>query len=258
MKADAGILESDSPEQASTKIDRTLRAHAFAPDELDWFRARLAPLVGIEAAGPAEREESFIAWRRFLEGIAGSDPAVFVFEDLHWADPAMLEFLEHLADWSEGAPMLVVCTARPELTEFNEGWTKGLRNASMIGLAPLSEDDTARLIGDMLDQSVLPAEVQAPIVELAGGNPLYAEEFVRMLKDRRLLVQAGRSWTLAEGAEIPFPENVQGLIAARLDTLSPDRKTLLQDAAGAREGVLVRRRVCDGRPNGTGHRRGAP
>jgi predicted ATPase len=231
VKADAGILESDSPEQASAKLDRALRAHAFDTDELDWFRARLAPLVGVEAVASAEREESFIAWRRFLEGIAGSDPAVFVFEDLHWADPAMLEFLEHLADWSEGVAMLVVCTARPELTELYEGWTKGLRNASTIGLPPLSEEDTARLIADLLDQSAVPAEIQTPIVERAGGNPLYAEEFVRMLKDRGLLVQTGLSWTLVGGAEIPFPENVQGLIAARLDTLSADRKAVLQDAA---------------------------
>ncbi len=156
---------------------------------------------------------------------------IYVFEDLHWADPAMLAFIEHLADWSEGVPMLLVGTARPELSERHPNWGAGLRNASTMNLAPLSEEETARLIGELLGQVALPAEVQAPILERAGGNPLYAEEFVRMLKDRELLVQRGRTWELVAGADIPFPEGVQGLIAARLDSLPGERKALLQDAA---------------------------
>ena len=231
VKAEAGILESDDPDQAISKLDRVLRARAFALEDTEWFRARLAPLIGVEAPSSADREESFTAWRRFLEGVAGSDPAVFVFEDLHWADAALLAFLEHLADWSEGSPMLVVCTARPELTEQHVSWSRGLRNAAVIGLSPLSEADTGRSVSSLLDQPAMPAEIQAPIVERSGGNPLYAEEFVRMLKDRGLLVAGTRGWSWSEGPDFPFPENIQGLIAARLDTLAPDRKALLQDAA---------------------------
>jgi class 3 adenylate cyclase/tetratricopeptide (TPR) repeat protein len=232
VKAQAGILESDSLEEAGDKLEIALRAAGpFEPGEHEWLKARLAPLVGAEATGSAEQEESFTAWRRFLEAMPGSDPAVYVFEDLHWADRAMLAFIEHLADWSEGVPMLLVGTARPELSEKHPNWGAGLRNATTMNLAPLSEEETATLIGELLGQAVLPAEVQTPILERAGGNPLYAEEFIRMLKDRGLLVQHGRTWELAEAADIPFPEGVHGLIAARLDTLSAERKALLQDAA---------------------------
>ncbi len=97
--------------------------------ELPWLRARLGPLVGV-GGEPASQEESFTAWRRFCESLAADGPAVLVFEDLHWADPALLAFLEHLADWSEGVPLLLLCTARPELHEQHPTWAAGLRNAT--------------------------------------------------------------------------------------------------------------------------------
>ena len=227
VKAEAGILESDSPEAAAQKLQGVL------PEGTDreWLHQRLLPLIGLEASSTAEREELFTAWRRFLETLAEGRPSVFVFEDLHWADDAMLAFLEHLADWSEGVPMLLVGTARPELYERAPGWAGGKRNTTTINLSPLSDTETASLISALLGQAVLPAEVQSLILDRAGGNPLYAEEFVRLLKDRGLLVQKGRTLALAEGAEVPFPEGVHALIAARLDTLSPERKAMLQDAA---------------------------
>ena len=111
-----------------------------------WLRARLAPLVGA-AAEPVSQEESFTAWRRFLESLAADGPAVLVFEDLHWADTALLAFLEHLADWAEGVPLLLLCTARPELYERQPSFGADARNAQRINLAPLSDEETARLIG---------------------------------------------------------------------------------------------------------------
>jgi class 3 adenylate cyclase/tetratricopeptide (TPR) repeat protein len=228
VKHEAGILESDTPEQAAAKLDRVMRV----PDEeREWFRARLAPLVGAEGGAAADREESFTAWRRFLESLVVSGPGVFVFEDLHWADPALLEFLEHLVDWSEGVPMLIVCTARPEIYEKHPTWAGGKRNATTISLDPLTEEETARLVSELLDQTVLPADVQTTILERAGGNALYAEEFVRMLKDRGALVRRGRTWELVGDGDIAAPEGVHALIAARLDTLAPERKALLRDAA---------------------------
>ena len=118
-------------------------------------------------------------------------------------------------------PLLLVCTARPELYEQHPDWAAGLRNATTINLAPLTDEETARLIAALLEQAVLPAETQQALLERAGGNPLYAEEFVRLLADR--------GTSSAEAVEIP--DSVQALIAARLDTLSPERKSLLQDAA---------------------------
>ena len=163
VKAEAGILESDSTEQAEAKLDRALRGLPFEPGELGWVRARLAPLVGVEPPSTAEREESFTAWRRFLEAIASSGGAVFVFEDLHWADPALLEFLEHVADRAEGVPMLLVCTARPELVGAPpELWRGTSANATILNLAPLSEEETATLVGELLGTTSLPARRAEP------------------------------------------------------------------------------------------------
>ncbi len=216
VKAECGIRESDSPAEAAEKLDR-----AIVGDDSDgvWLKARLAPLVGVPAE-PASQEESFAAWRRFLESLAGERETVLVFEDLHWADSALLSFLEHLADWSEGTPLLMLCTARPELYEHHPTFGATARNAQRINLAPLTEQETARLIASLLERAVLPAETQRALLERAGGNPLFAEEFVRLLADRGNL-----------GEEVEVPDSVQALIAARLDTLSPERKSLLQDAA---------------------------
>ncbi|HXJ65204.1 MAG TPA: AAA family ATPase, partial [Actinomycetota bacterium] len=179
VKAHAGILESDPPDVAAAKLDAVLPEGT----ERAWFRQRLLPLLGIEATSTAEREELFTAWSRFIEHIADERPAVLVFEDLHWADDAMLAFLEHLADRIQGVPLLLVGTARPDLYERHSGYAAGLRNATPIRLSPLSNEETARLVSALLDATVLPAELQQPILERAGGTPLYAEEFVRLLRD---------------------------------------------------------------------------
>jgi class 3 adenylate cyclase len=217
VKAEAGILESDSAEVAASKLEM-----AVSPDEPErqWLLQRLAPLVGVEAASPAERQELFTAWRRFLEGLAAGRPTVLVFDDLHWADAALLDFLEHLAEWSQGVPLFVLCAARPELYERRPGWGAGQRNAHTINLSPLSDPETAQLVAHLISTAVLSPELEQAVLERAGGNPLYAEEFVRLLADRGLAPD-----------ETVLPESVQALIAARLDTLSPGRKSLLQDAA---------------------------
>jgi class 3 adenylate cyclase/tetratricopeptide (TPR) repeat protein len=227
VKAEAGILESDSTETAGTKLDEVL---AEGPDR-EWIRQRLLPLIGMEAASAATRDESFTAWLRFLESIARRGPAVFVFEDLHWADDAMLDFVEHVAARSEAAPMLVLGPTRPELVDRRPTWMSTARTATTLRLEPLTDEETARLISTFLGEAVLPADLQSLVLERAEGNPLYAEEFVRLLSDRRLLVRKGRTLALAEGFEVPSPESLLGLIAARLDTLSPEHKQLLADAA---------------------------
>ncbi len=226
VKAHAGILETDEPDAAAAKIDAVIpEDHPDAP----WLRQRLRPLVGLEAS-PAAREENFSAWRTFLESLAETSAAVIVMEDLHWADEALLEFVEYLADYAEGVPMLLVCTARPELFEHHPGWAGGKRNALTVNLAPLSGGETLHLISDLLDEDLMGEEIGPLIVERSGGNPLYAEEFVRLLKDMGTLNSSGSTWVLDPAAEIPMPSGIQGIIAARLDTLTPGRKALLQDA----------------------------
>ncbi len=227
VKAHAGILETDDPATAIAKLDVVL------PDgeERAWFRQRLLPLLGIEANSSAEREELFTVWRRFLEHIAEQGPTVVVFEDLHWADPAMLAFIEHLADRAEAVPLLVVGTARPELFEHHPHYAGGRSNVDRVSLGPLSDAETALLVAAMLDTAVVPTGLQQPILYRAGGNPLYVEELVRLVEDRDLIVAKGGSWELRPGAEVPFPDSVQALIAARLDTLTGEVKSLLADAA---------------------------
>lgn len=233
VKGQAGILESDEPDEAASKLGSAVDAVVEDPAEREWLRARLAPLVALatDPAGGADREESFTAWRRFLEALASARPLVLVFEDLHWADRAFVEFLEHLVDWATDIPMVVVCSARPELYERFPGWGGGKRNSTTISMGPLSEAETARLVSALLAQAVLPAEVQAALLDRCGGNPLYAEEFVRMLLDRGILERRGRTLVLASDGDVPVPETVRALVAARLDTLPPDRKSLLQDAS---------------------------
>jgi hypothetical protein len=149
---------------------------------------------------------------------------VLVVEDLHWADELSLDFLDHLVDWAAGVPLLVVATARPELLARRPGWGGGKANSTSMALSPLGPQDTARLVADLLGQVLLPAEVQAALLARAGGNPLYAEEYVRMLSDRRFLRRVGGSWRLERAEELPLPESVEGIIAARLDALGPDDK----------------------------------
>ncbi len=230
VKAQAAILESDDPREGAAKLDAAVRAVAGDVAEREWLKARLAPLVGLASVAEAasSRDESFMAWRRFLQLVAAQSPLILVIEDLHWADPALLDFLEQLVDQAGQVGLLLVATARPELLDRRPGWGVGRRTAETISLSPLSDEQTALLIAALLGQSMLPAEVQSLLLDRAGGNPLYAEEFVRLLTDRGLLSGHGH---LARAADLPLPDTVQALIAARLDTLAPEHKTLLQDAA---------------------------
>src|SRR5256886_2073519 len=233
VKAQAGVLETDPPEEASRKLGEAIDAAADEPSQRSWLRSRLLPLIGLqpEAGGPTERAESFAAWRAFLEGVAARGPLVLVFEDIHWADGAMLEFVEHLVEWSTGVPIVLVCTARPEVFERKPGWGGGTGNSATIALSALTPTETARLVSALLSEALLPAETQAALIERSGGHPLDAEEFVRLLVDRGILIHRGRTPSIAPGAHIPLPESVQAIISARLDTPAPDLKALLQDAA---------------------------
>jgi tetratricopeptide (TPR) repeat protein len=221
VKAEAGILESDDSAAARWKLARAVAALFPDTDAAAWLEARLAPLVGAESEGTASpsRDESFTAWRRLLEEMAATRPCVLVVEDLHWADDALLEFLEHLLDWTAPVPLLLLCTARPELFERRPAWGGGKRNATTISLSPLTRDDASRLLQALLERSVLPVETQTLLLDRTGGNPLYAEQFAQMLAERE------------EGEGIAVPETVHALVAARLDTLRPELKSLLHDAA---------------------------
>jgi class 3 adenylate cyclase len=250
VKAEAGILETDPDEDAAAKLDRMTVELIADGDERGWVARHLRPLVGLaqeRGSGEESSDEAQAAWRRFLESLAERRPTVLIFEDLHWADDGLLDFLDDLIDWTRDVPLLVLCTARPELLARRPGWGGGKLNAATISLAPLSDEDTARLLAGLLDRAVLPAGLQSALLARAGGNPLYAEEFARMAGDR----------SMADLAGVELPGSVQGIIAARLDALEIADKSILQDAAvvgktfwlgaaaaiGGREPVELERRL---------------
>jgi class 3 adenylate cyclase/tetratricopeptide (TPR) repeat protein len=222
VKAQAGILERDTEAEAAEKLRVTV-GDAFADaSDARWVESHLRPLVGLETEtglGGDRRGEAFAAWRRFLEALAEQRPLVLVLEDLHWADEGLLDFVDELVDWLSGVPLLIVCSARPELLERRPGWGGGKLNASTLGLSPLSSEQTALLISHVLERSLLPAEIQQALLARSEGNPLYAEQFAQLYLER------------GSADDLPLPETLQGIVAARLDGLSADEKAVLQDAS---------------------------
>jgi class 3 adenylate cyclase/tetratricopeptide (TPR) repeat protein len=222
VKAQAGILEGDPPGQAGAKLTAMTADVMSGAADAGWVARHLGALAGLGSGGVTaggDRNEVFAAWRQFFEALAERLPLVLVFEDLHWADDGLLDFVDYLAGWAGGVPLLVVGTARPELLARRPGWGGGKPNAITLSLAPLSDGDTVRLIGSLAGHPVLEAGHQAVLLAQAGGNPLYAEQYVHMLADQ------------GTGRELPVPESVQAIIGARLDLLAPPEKRLLQDAA---------------------------
>src|SRR5204863_9206127 len=217
VKAQAGILETDSDEEVGAKLRAAVEQ--LLDQDVEWVVSHLRPLVGQTADSAGSQEEAFAAWRRFLEALAEEHALVLVFEDIQWADEGLLDFIEHLVDWVRDVPMLILCTARLELLERRPAWGGGKVNAATVALAPLSDEETATLISALSERPLLEAGTQSALLDRAGGNPLYAEQYVRMLAERET------------SGELALPETVQGIIAARLDALAPEEKALLQDAA---------------------------
>jgi class 3 adenylate cyclase/tetratricopeptide (TPR) repeat protein len=229
VKAQCEILEDDAPEVVAEKVDRAV-GELFGDLEV---APQVRALVGARSEQRFGREELFDAWRRFLERLAARYPLVLALEDINWSDPGLLDFIDHLADWASG-PILILTLARPELLEVRPAWGGGKRNYSAIYLEPLSAEECEAMVEDLLSPT-LPLEVKQLVSERSEGNPLYAEEIVRMLIDRGVLRATEASlWELAQPiAEVEVPRSIQALIAARLDTLPAEEKRVLQDAAVA-------------------------
>jgi class 3 adenylate cyclase/tetratricopeptide (TPR) repeat protein len=226
VKAQCEILEDDPAEVAMDKLSRTAE-ELFGDREL---APQLAALV-TATDRVHSREELFETWRRLLERMAARYPLVLVLEDIHWADEGLLDFIEHAADWAQG-PILLLSLARPELLERRPTWGGGKRNAASIYLDPLTPDEDAAMVDDLL-RGAVSDDLRKMIVERAEGNPLYTEEIVRMLIDRGAIraTEAARWEEAAPVADVDVPRSIQGLIAARLDGLPDDEKSLLQDAS---------------------------
>jgi class 3 adenylate cyclase/tetratricopeptide (TPR) repeat protein len=229
FKAHAGILDSDDAATVEAKLEVVLPESEDRP----WLRQRLRPLLGLSAS-EASREESFAAWTQLLRHITSRGPTVLVIEDLHWAGEAMLAFVEHLLEEKLAVPLLILATSRPELLQGHHGTlTASLADGdkfARLTLAPLSGLESGALLAALLDTE-LPSEIDDRIVDLVGGNPLYAEQYVRLLLDRGLLVGTPEGLRLDASEELPLPDTIQAVLSARLDTLPLQQKALLCDAA---------------------------
>ena len=229
VKAEAGILDSDTPESVEAKVSEMLQRVAGAPDELDRLRRHLLPLVTAQAAADdATREESFSLWSTFVERLAQENATILAFEDMHDASPALFAFLDLLLDRVGDVPLLVVVAGRRELFDVRPGWGDRPGSTTMQ-LAPLSEGETAQLVAALRDRETMPADVAEAVVERSGGNPLYAEEFMRMLRDH---ARRGQDVIpLLQPERGALPPTIQALLSSRLDALPADLRTAAQDAA---------------------------
>jgi predicted ATPase/class 3 adenylate cyclase len=230
VRSRAGIVEDEAAPSAQEKLRASVELHVADLEERVWIEPRLAHLLGLAERAAQDQQDLFSAWRRFFELLAEQGPCVLLFEDLQWADAALLDFVEYLLEWSRDYPIFIVTLGRPELLERRPTWGAGRRNFHSIVLEPLPETARDELLEGLVPG--LPEEVRARIVERAEGIPLYAVETVRMLLDRGLITRENGLYRVAGPVEsLEVPETLHALIAARLDGLQPPERRLLEDAA---------------------------
>ncbi len=226
----ADIIEVAPMDEATVAIGKLVANSGDANDIV----ARIAPLFG-SAVVPVE--ETFWAVRRVLEIAAARAPTVVLVEDIQWAEPTLVDLLEHIADWARDAALLLLCTARPELLEARPNWGGGKVNATSILLEPLSAQESLELMTNLLGSAELPGSVQDRISEAAEGNPLFVEEMLRMLIDDGSLVREDGRWTPTwdlSGTKVP--PTIQALLAARIDRLGSEERAVME--RGSIEGKL--------------------
>ncbi|HEY7935725.1 MAG TPA: adenylate/guanylate cyclase domain-containing protein, partial [Candidatus Limnocylindrales bacterium] len=225
----AGLLETDDESTTRTRIAETLAQHVPDPEERRRIEPALLALLGIDA-GPVNTDQLFGAWRTFFERLADTAPVVLVFEDFHFADPGLLDFVDHLLEWSRNAPIYVLTLARPELLEKRPDWGAGKRNFTSLYLEPLPEPAMRELLAGLVPG--LQASAVRAIVERADGIPLYAVETVRMLlAEGKLSLDEGVYHPVGDLTNLAVPETLSALIASRLDGLAPADRALVSDAA---------------------------
>jgi len=233
IRDEAGIVDSDDSDIAWSKLSSTIRDLLGSDDgqhgeSSDRRAALIGRLLGVDApdeAAPPDtedpqrmRESFFSAVRSCIEAMTRRSPLVLAFEDIHWADHGMLDLIEYLAQWVRG-PLLMLCLARDELLERRSGWGGGRREATSILLDPLTANETRELVVKLLPEGSVDEQSIAVITERAGGNPFFAEEMVRRLAEENVEEAAA------------LPDTVQALLAARLDSLDPLERRLVQHAA---------------------------
>src|SRR3954452_6601456 len=224
----AGLAEQDDEPTTRTKVREMVEQWVTDADERAWIERSLLTLLGVE--GGMAADQLFGAWRTFFERVAEKGTVVLLFEDMHFADAGLLDFIDHLLEWSRGLPIYVATLARPDLIERRPSWGAGKRNFVSLYLEPLAEAGMRELLAGLVPG--LPESAASAIVARADGIPLYAVETVRTLvADGRLVEENGVYVPRGDLTTLTVPDTLTALIAARLDTLDETDRRVVHDAA---------------------------
>ncbi len=228
VRGRCGLLETDDEATTRAKVAASVAEWISDETERRWIEPALLTLLGLETGSGSD--QLFAAWRTYFERIAEHGTVAMVFEDLHFADSGLLDFIDHLLTWSKGLPIYIVTLARPELLDKRPDWGAGKRNFVALSLDPLPVPAMRELLAGLVPG--LPDQTVRAIVARADGIPLYAVETVRMLlSEGRLELRDGVYVPVGDLTSLAVPETLTALIAARLDALDPIDRTLAQDAA---------------------------
>jgi class 3 adenylate cyclase/tetratricopeptide (TPR) repeat protein len=226
----AGLVETDDEAATRERIAATVAEFVESDDDRRWVEPALLTLLGLEPAPAGGRDVLFAAWRIFFERIAERGTTVLLFEDLQWADTGLLDFIEHLLEWSKNVPLLVVTLARPELFDRRPDWGSETRNLTKLALEPLTDLAMRQLLDGFVPG--LPDAAIRAILARADGMPLYAVEMVRALVADGRLERDGDAYRPAgDLGELTVPDTLRSLIASRLDALDPVDRSLVADAS---------------------------
>ncbi|MDQ2910877.1 MAG: AAA family ATPase [Actinomycetota bacterium] len=199
--------------------DPTAQVTALLADggDAELVAARISGAIGVREVGGTPEEISW-AFRKLFEALARERPLIIGVDDIQWAEPTLLDLLEYLVTFTSDAPILLLCLARPDLFDERPSWSNPRPNATLITLAPLSEDDSSVLIERILRERALPEGDRARIVEAAEGNPLFVEQLLAMRAE-------------SGNGKLLIPPTIQALLAARIDRLEPEERAVIERAS---------------------------
>jgi class 3 adenylate cyclase/tetratricopeptide (TPR) repeat protein len=233
---DAGIGFNDDRESAIAKLRSRIRAIGISGEQEHSVNGGVAALIGLsEASSPSPADDRFqtetaSALRRYISAVASEQVVVIVIDDLQWAEPSILDLLEDITVRTANTAILWICIARPEFDEKHPHWAAARPNASRITLNPLTPAETSTLTATLLETSSAPAALLENLVRRSEGNPLFCEEFLRMILETDP-VSTARVLAGHASALMPVPASIQALLATRLDALRSDEKLVLQKAS---------------------------